>query len=221
MIKLLVDKALADEQSKRGERESSFKFSPSSFGYCFRRQYYKKLGEKETNPPDERTLRVFACGHRFHEWIQSLLPEGVQTEVLIEDENIKGYADVVTDTAVIDIKTTHSYAFKYVDDENILEEKKHNWLQVGWYAMKLGKAFASLCMVSKDDLRIAEYTLNMDKIKPLVEEEVKTLLSFKSLPPPEPRLFGIIEKGDGKGEPKECFSYCPFRTLCKGAGYGK
>ena len=215
-IEKLIDDCIAwDEEPHK----SSGKFNPSSFGQCFRKQIWKRKGETPTNPPDKRTLRVFKVGKMFEEFIcYALQKNGVSAfQVPVEEEDVKGFADFQTENEVGEIKSTHSNSFHHVTRElrtkTIIEIKKGNVLQVGYYALKLGKEFIRLIYVSKDDLCIQSFKINTTDIKPLVEEELSTLREFwgKSEPPPaSPRAYG----NDKDGTPRECSKYCQFKEKC-------
>jgi len=222
-ITKLLDDYIAQEEKKREGRVSSGKWKPSMFGACFRRQWWSKHQEKETNPVDDRTKRVFLAGHKFHEFVQDLIPQK-QCEILIETDDIKGYADIVTDDYVIDIKSQHSKAFWFMEKNctDIIKEKLSNWLQVGWYAIQLKKERCKLVFISKDDLCIKEFDVATEKLKDLVEKEISTLLSLKELPKAKPRLYPIrkkeifndVEVYVETGKFNEC-RYCAFKDKCK------
>jgi len=201
-----IDQSLLEEQANRGE--GSGKFTPSSMGRCYRFQIWKRRKEEPTNPPDVRVLRIFKVGHLFHDFIQGFLPEH-QTEVKVETEDIIGYADIVTEEEVIDIKSQNSRGFWYMkkDSYDITKEKFTNILQVSVYAYLLGKPKTQLIFVSKDDLCAETYGFSMNVWKEKVEKELATLRDWwkkGDLPPAEPRAYGG----------KEC-QYCPFRDKCK------
>ena len=151
------------------------------------------------------------CGKTFHDIIQTLvLKENplIQKEVIIETEDFKGYADLVDDNEVTDIKTIHSKGFSYLSPETIAKEKFCNWLQVLWYAWKLNKKAGKLCFVSKDDLRIAEYREELDNYwlneLDMEETKLKYYWQSKTLPPAQPRAFSG----------KDC-SFCSWLNRCK------
>lgn len=112
-VQEMIDSSLKKEQDLRKDRVGSGKFKPSLFGSCFRRHWYAKIGEPETNPTDARGLRVFQSGKLFHDFVQAFYPDG-QKEVLIETEHTKGFADLVLEHEVADIKSQHSDAFWYM-----------------------------------------------------------------------------------------------------------
>jgi len=221
-IKNLLDESLKKEQDSRKDRKRSGKFSPSSLGKCYRAQIWNRMAVEQSNPPDERTLRVFAAGHLFHEFVQKLIPNK-QVEVKIEDENFLGFADIVTDNMVIDLKSQHSRAFWYMNQNKTETSKEHmdrfirskmpNILQTTFYAWKLKKEFIKIAFISKDDLCIEEYSFTTAEfIHPLLEE-IETLRKYwknKILPPAKPRCY--FDKKTGTC--REC-QYCNFLNRCK------
>lgn len=212
-ISELIDKELKKQDDERKTRVRSGKFSPSSFGRCLRQQVFNRRNVPKSNPPDDRTLRVFKAGQLFHDYVQQFIPKE-NTEVLIDVEDVLGYADIVTKDTVYDIKSQHSRAFWYLQKEetNIVEKKKPNWLQVAWYAMELNKEFCSLVFVSKDDLCMMEYIKPAQVFRAELHKELKDLRNYWSsgqLPPPVPRAYV-----DGKGKSQDC-KYCNWKDRCK------
>ena len=205
---------MIDDALKPKPRKRSGKFSPSLFGRCYRAQIFNRKNEPVTNPPDSRVLRVFKAGNLFHDFVQQTLidkfPE-LKSEVLIDvDDDVVGYADLVNDIEVIDIKSQHSRAFHYMSKtKDIGQDKKPNWLQVMYYAIALNKPAARLVFVSKDDLCIAEFHLKVDEYwKKEVSEELKILRMWwkkQELPPKNSRAYNG----------KEC-DYCNWKDKCKG-----
>jgi len=216
MIQKLLDEAIAKIQEERKNRVSSHKISPSQMGYCFRRQYWLRKGEPQTNPPDARTLRIFKVGNIFEDFVSVYLPKPLGRQILVETEDIKGYADFVLPDEVVDIKSQHSKSFWWAKrpDYDINIEKKPNILQVMTYAYLLDKCKGRLVFVSKDDLCIEEYGFHIDKWKPEIEKELETLRKYWSedtLPPPEPRCYWNKKLKKFK----EC-EWCPYLDKCKG-----
>lgn len=216
-MNISVQSLIDDKLNIKSDHKRSGKWSPSQFGGCLRKQFYHRKDEPQSNPPDSRSLRVFKAGDLFHDFVQSLLiDKGYQSEVLIETDDVKGFADLVNHDEVADIKSVHSKSFWYMTKtDNIKEEKYHNWLQVMWYAIELKKQYARLVFVSKDDLCIQEYRLEVDNYwRKEVSKELDTLRKVwveGVLPEAKPRLFGK----DKNGTPKEC-SYCNWLDKCKG-----
>lgn len=208
MLQQKIDEALLKEQEERKDRVRSMKWKPSMLGRCYRAHFWARKSEPESNPVDTRTLRVFAVGKLFHTFVQGFLPN-TQVEVKVEDENIMGYADVVGDDVVYDIKSQHSKSFWYSKKSgyDVKKEKYTNWLQVMLYAKMLGKKFGCLMFVSKDDLCIEEYVLALSDWEAEVDKELKILNDFWAageLPPAVPRCYNG----------KEC-QYCSYLDKCK------
>lgn len=212
----LIDKHLLAEQEKNKSRERSGLFNPSMFGRCFRAQRYNQQNIIPSNPIDVRTLRIFAVGDLFHDFAQQFLPaHQVEVEVVYPGL-LRGFADIVTEDAVYDIKSQHSQAFWYMQktDYDIATERKPNILQVMCYAMLLKKPEGRLVFISKDDLCMEEYSFITAQWMPLVEEELNTLAEINRtvpLPEPIPRAYGKDKK---TGNPNECHKYCPWRDMC-------
>ena len=213
-IQELIDKAL----ERKGDRIRSGKYSPSSLGKCFRNQYWNRKNEPQSNPPEDRVQRVFKAGNLFHEFVQDVIlannPDA-QKEVLIETEDFKGFADLVLEDKVIDLKSQHSKAFWYRKGMtwNELEPKLLcNILQVVFYALNLGKARARLVFISKDDLCIQEYSFEVAKYQEALQQEITNLMDFwrrQVLPPAIPRAYP-----DKDGKPAEC-KYCNWKDTCE------
>ena len=206
-----IEEALLKEQEERKDRERSGKYSPSSFGRCYRLQYWKRLNEPESNPSDISGLIRMKEGTLHHWNLQRFLPKE-QVEIRIETDDILGFADFVTEDCVYDFKTTDSWKLKKFWDiptKQIREKKKESLMQLGWYAMELNKPKVCLvgCLTGSlmEKSRI-EHTFNVNDLKSDIENEVRNLLHFwklKELPPAEPRAFAG----------KDC-SYCGFRDKC-------
>jgi CRISPR/Cas system-associated exonuclease Cas4 (RecB family) len=206
-IQLLVDNHLREKQAERKTRESSHKFSPSSFGRCYRCQFLRQKGLDASNPPDVRTLRVFKSGNIAHEFIQSLFKDH-QKEVLIETDEVKGYADVVLSGAVYDIKSCHSRKFWWLAKSGDIKEKEFtSILQLMTYVWLLNKEKGVLVYVSRDDLCINEYIFFLKDWKEHIQHELDMLRMYwdkQEMPPAQPRAYGGKE---GK--------YCVYRDYCK------
>jgi hypothetical protein len=219
MIQKLINDSLLEEQNKRKDRESSGKISPSSLGWCFRRQVYKLTNAPESDPPDERALRVFKCGKLFHDFVQGYIPKD-SVEILVETDDIKGYADIVGKDTVYDVKSQHSKSFWYMnrkEDYDVKKEKYSNWLQLACYGKILKKEKLCLVIISKDDLCINEYAEftkdwieELDKEIQTIKDTLKLYKETNELPERLPRLYSG----------KEC-KWCGFKTLCGGVNGDK
>lgn len=216
----MVDAVIAEEQEARKGRQRSGKWSPSSFGKCFRAQFFNRKNVAPSNPLDPRKLRVFKAGDLFHDFVKNAIAKAnnIQEEVRCESEDVLGFADMVGDACVWDIKSQHSGAFHYMSkSEDIGEDKKPNVLQVLWYAQHLGKKEGRLVFVSKDDLCIQEYGFFLEgKWAEELSQELTRLREFwktDTLPEALPKAY--VNKKTGKS--KEC-EYCGWKDYCKTLG---
>ena len=209
-IAKLLDDSLLKEQGERKTGKRSGKFSPSSFGRCFRYQIWNRADVKVSDPIGINVLRIFKVGHMFHKFLQDIV-EG-EKEVLIEEDDVKGFADIVVEDEVIDLKTVRTRGFwamkKQGYDMNAKNEDKI--LQVVYYAKQLGKVKARLVFVCKDDLAMLDHLVFVADWKEKLEQELKSLRLYwnnytrtQQLPLAEPRAFGGYE----------C-KYCGFFTRC-------
>jgi hypothetical protein len=209
-LQQLINEFLKKEQESY--IKTSDKFYPSLLGRCFRLQILNRAGIPPSNPPDERTLRIFKCGGLFHDFVQKFLPEN-QVEVPCETDDFKGRADIVTEDSVYDIKSVHSNSFWYSSKEtyDIKKEKYHNWLQLAFYGWVLKKPKLVLVQISKDDLCINEYADFTEKWLDNLQHEINLLKKYwneyPALPLPEPRFKN------------EC-KYCNYLDYCKGVDGG-
>jgi len=210
-IQKLVDDSLLMKEKNREHRVRSGKWNPSSFGRCFRFQYWNRLNEKKSNPLTIQTLRIFAAGHLFHDFIENLLPEGHDVEVEVSVDDVFGYADVVESSCVTDIKSIRSWgmkAIKKLSKEQFESDKRSNIIQVMTYAVLLHKPKGRLVFVDKDGVEIREYEFKTVDWEQDVKDELTILRQYwegKELPPAIPRTYGG----------KEC-NYCAFHDKCLG-----
>jgi hypothetical protein len=189
------------------------------------------MAEPPTEPIDKRTLRVFKAGNLFEQFVKELIIKDGGGWIdcgrePIECEDVKGFADLLCENEVADVKSQHSRSFWWmVKSADIKKDKYCNWLQVMYYTRELKKDFGRLVFVSKDDLCIQEYVQQLDAYwLGELSDELQRLRYYwnkQELPPAEPRAFGGKEntvktpkKSPFYGYPKEC-SYCAYFTKCK------
>jgi CRISPR/Cas system-associated exonuclease Cas4 (RecB family) len=211
-----IDLDLISKAKKNESRERSGKFGASSYGKCFRAQVMNRQNVKPSNPLTIDTLHMFEAGKLIHDYVQQYYPG--QTEIKVESEHFIGYADIVTDDAVIDIKSVNPAYFFHSGfgekrktfsvseiDAVILRKKVMNILQVADYALQLCKPVIKLVYFSRDlsyGIRAHEWSDQTANWEQAVKDEKDTLVKLweaKELPPKAPRLY------DGK----EC-QYCPY-----------
>jgi CRISPR/Cas system-associated exonuclease Cas4 (RecB family) len=207
-LQSMIDEQLMAEQEKRKTRERSGLWTPGKFGRCFRFQFWSRKKEPESNFPELKMLRRWKVGNLYHEYAQSFFPkECREKEIKVED--IIGYADIVLEEQVIDIKSVDDYQFKYlvVPNYDVEKQKEPNCFQVSTYAWLLKKPRASLYFISTMSSASIEFDVKMEHFIPKIEEELKTLRDYWSkdeLPPAKPRAYAG----------KEC-QYCDYSTTCQ------
>ena len=206
-IQKLIDDAIALDNSE--PRTPSGKFNPSYLGQCHRKHFWKRKGVESDNPPNDRTFRVFKCGDLFEHFVCQHIP-AMQKQVVIETDDFKGFADIVSEDEVMDVKSINSKAFWWMDKDtyDITVEKRHNILQVIFYAKELNKPKARLVFIEKDTLSIKEYGFFVSKWIDDLVKEISILRKYwtdNKLPDAEPQAGW------------EC-RYCSFAEKCKQAG---
>jgi hypothetical protein len=180
-VRPVIDNHLLEESKK--VRDYGDYWSASSAGYCMRKVIFDRMKVPHVKD-DPRKQRVFSSGHIFHEWIQKLTCDAgisVAQEIELQDEDlmVRGHFDdlvLINDNLIlIDYKTAHSQSFKY----KVGKPMGHfHRMQLGTYLYMLrSKDFvfdnpkerfeipkntiseARICLISKDDLRMAEQQL--------------------------------------------------------------
>jgi DNA-directed RNA polymerase subunit RPC12/RpoP len=214
MIQDLIEKQLLLEQDKRKDRERSGKFSPSLFGRCYRLQVWNRLNEPQSNPPDIKSLISMKEGTIHHQILQGYLPKE-QVEVRIETDDVLGFCDYLPDDCAYDFKTTEEWKFKRyysIPTKKFREDKKENFLQVGWYALERNRDKCCIIGAIKGLLgknSMVFHYQDVEKIKGDIVNEVETLKTcwdkLPELPEAKPRAYNG----------NDC-QYCSYKTLCGG-----
>ena len=208
MIQQLIDNALIAEQEAKSKRIRSGKFSPSSFGRCYRMQFWNRKNVPQTNPPDVEALRRFKVGNIIHDYAQSFFPNAQREVKILVADDIIGFADIVLPDEVVDIKSCRTFEYKQMlkEDYDIKVSKLTNCLQVGSYAYFLSKPQARLIFIEKDALDSKEFIIKVSDLKQQIEDELEILRGHwknGTLPAPSPRAYGG----------KEC-NYCNYMNKC-------
>lgn len=220
-VQQTINDFLQKETEERKNKKAEY-FYASSLGSCKRKQIWKRMNEPETNPADNRTLRIFSVGNIFHEWIQDLLEKaGVlinkEQTIINEEYNYKGRYDALCEKdgkkLLYDIKSQSSRSFHYLKEKGggIDEAKK---MQVVSYAV-MGNLPVEECrilFVSKDDLCVMEFSVAVKDFKQKVIDELVELNKFfknKEIPAELP-----LENGKASWQ---C-GYCNYRDKCKNKG---
>lgn len=206
----LLDQQIAAE---RKDYKSS-KFHVSSAGQCYRKRYWQRANKAQTNPPDERALRIFAVGNIIHEWIQSKLEAMgilIAKEQPVKDEYRSGRIDAITlqdgQYIIYDFKTVHSRKFWYLVKKQETDPQYGHQV-VTYYDMlewQYKPVQLRILYISKDDLALEEVVIRPQDWLQSVREDWDKMIGYwekEKLPPGEPNFEW------------EC-RYCNFRDLCK------
>jgi hypothetical protein len=212
---------------KRDKGEGRHKpdyFHASSLGSCKRKQIWGRMAVPATNPLNDRVLRVFGIGEKYHEWFESMFEwAGVliakEQEVVNEKYNYKGHFDALVNfggkNVLFDFKSQHSESFHYLEQDGIDEGKK---LQIVSYAI-MGNLKVDECrilFISKDDLCLLEYKIPIEPYRQKVIDELVELNKYfkaKKIPEALPEL----EKGRANWQCR----YCAYLDKCRGKDWVK
>ena len=207
----IVDKHLLWQQERSEKREKSGRWHPSSFGKCYRSQYWQRLNEPKSNVLEAKTLRVFAIGKIIHSFIQNIVSKYEYSiiESVIDNEDVLAFVDIVGIDEVIEIKSVRSFGFRMIKKEgfDLVRDKEPELLQALYYGVKKEKKQVRLVFVDKDTLEFMEFVVEVEPFVPLLKIEFEILNAYwdkKELPPMLPRAY--------KG--KEC-KYCGYANKCK------
>jgi len=217
-IEELLNDALKQlDQEESAKHLEDRRWIPSLFGKCYRKQYWVRKVEIESNPKDERTTRMLACRSVHHRFIQEKIKEKypqAMIEVPYKDHDVSLRADIVYEDEVIELKTMHSRGFFYMNRKDFLlsRDKKDHIYQVMTNAIKLDKDKCRLVYVDVDTYCMKEFVLPVTGMwANEVEWEIAALNEAwhkEWLPEAKPRLYK-----QKNGTYKEC-EYCGFRTKC-------
>lgn len=199
---------IVDAEVSRKEEKEQKSWHPSSLGQCLTKAYLVRAGIAKPQF-DARTLRVFSAGKMFEDWlVDKLISQGVehetQSRIEIPEWDMTGYADLVMDGIVYEIKSKHSRAFWYMVNKGE-GPSLHHEMQLWVYLKCLKKELGKIVYISKDDMCIQEYPVHLDtpRIRDAVEKEVEILQqAWKSKLPPQP----ITDKKDWR------IKYCDIHT---------
>lgn len=212
-IQDLINQEVRKENDERPDKDQRHWYI-SRLGSCPTGQYLERLGKQPDVPFDDRTLRVFKCGNIFEQFITDLVSRtGSQfdTQVHVEDNalDISGYVDLTVTfdnqaTVPYEIKSKHSRAFWYMLKEG--RAQRHHEIQLWWYLKLLNLPLGMIVYVSKDDLAIKEFPVQLDDPE-IAAEALGTLTdlneAWRTKQVPEPPT-----------EPAWLAKYCGWHQSC-------
>lgn len=159
-------------KNTRTDRPSATPFRGSTLGGCLRAQHYAESGVEPSDPFEPRLYRIFEQGHVIADVLYKKLEasglfDSIEFEVPVEwpEMNFSGNIDILVrwkgeeTEEVIELKSMNSRGFSYLKGP-----KPEHAIQAASYALcrrNLTKTdvAARVVYVSKDDFRIAEYTV--------------------------------------------------------------
>ena len=192
-VQEIIEKKLLSEQKDRPVTA----WYSSGLGGDLVSRYLERKGVKADEEFDLRTLRVFAVGRYFEDWLTGLVgKEGeneTQVSVAWPEMDLRGRADQVfkNPSVVYEYKTMHSRGFWHMEKEGVQGKLQHR-MQLWTYLHVLKIDEGRLVYFSKDDLSIAEFqVLREDKeLEKLVIDELTILNeSWKAQLPPPPIVW--------------------------------
>lgn len=203
----LIEREINKEQEERKTKERSGLWNPSSFGRCFRQQYWNRENKEVTNPPDMKALKTFLVGTMFHNHVQSYLPQE-SVEVEFTQADVHGFADYVGEDFVADFKTVGAWQWKKINGKDYSIEKDNfsYLLQLMSYCYFLGKEKGVLVFICKDTFETKVFEFYLRHWENKVVNELETLRKYwnaKELPEALPRAYGL----------NDC-RYCGFCNAC-------
>ena len=217
----LIEDYISREREPRGYKQVK-RYKPSSFGQCFRRQWYKKNRFEPTNPPDDFIKEIFLQGNICEDLYVKQHP-GAELQYKVEIPGFLGYADLKFEDRIEEVKSVSGAVFRDISNPryNVWKEKLHNVLQLGYYMVK-SNLRGNLVFINRDSLcisgfsvegsrivldisgKIKEYSISIPldaKLTKAVNEEMGILSVLKECPRAEPRMKN------------EC-GMCDYRGMC-------
>lgn len=209
-----LEKYLQKQLEEGNNRSRSGKYNPSAMGQCYRRQYWNRENKVPSNPIDLDTMRVFIRGNLRGTYLADLFP-ACDREVEVSTEHFHGFADIVTPSHVVELKSPGIWKFKKVSAKKgesnydqytrVLTECVDYVYQIGFYMLHLDKQHGELTFVD-EGFNMVELPINIVDIREDIESEMGKLIAYweaGEIPPAHPRLYNK----------SEC-KYCQFRDDC-------
>lgn len=213
MIKEIIEQACLTQAQKDLHRKRSGKFKPSSFGHCYRAQFYERSGVVKEETPDVKSILRMTTGKLLHSFLQTILSSNLlsMVEYKLETDNISAYVDLVAENSVVEFKTTSCKSFKklekYQSIDELIEHKKDNVLQVLYYAKHLNRNKAYLVYLDTCSFNMLEFEIDVAQYESVLTEEIDILDQIwekQELPPKSCRLYHGYE-----------YKFCGFAKKCE------
>jgi hypothetical protein len=222
-----IDQLISEKISKRDSSSRNGNFHVTSLPNCPRGVLIARRNP-ELVSHDDRTLRVFECGHLFESFVVDAIPKEyllATQEVLVWKElGLVGSCDIIIQDPdgyphLLEIKSQNSQAFHW-NKKRGGEANPIHVQQVSLYYSKLKEKYPNLRMsivyISKDDLCIEQYQVeynqktvdaSLARAKALKKHWDAGTLPEKS----DPVIYDKLKK---KWEVDWRARYCPVHNLC-------
>lgn len=228
-----VDRYVASQEKPRVPDGT---WHPSAIFGCLRQATYAARSTPESDPKQPRDKRVLRIGHIFHEFVQEAIAKypGVtaycELDIAIPVLKVTGSLDVLVEFEdgryeLIELKTINSKAFAYHD-----LPKEDHVKQVSAYMMALREVGAAdqfisplhddlqrarIVYISKDDLRIEEFTVIHSESREVeIAERIAVLESHRAAGTLPDRLPDTVDSKTGKPRHDWRCGYCVWATTC-------
>lgn len=155
---------------------SSGKLSASSLGKPTQWQVLHTLGVPGKEVEDYG-LRVMKRGKDIEDWLVSVMPGIVETQVLINYRNVVGYIDTVIDTKDYDfsvgtipneIKSVKNSKFKWITSTG--QPDRSHALQASLYGLAKDTKDSMVTYIAADDLRVHSFVLSVADYKQEIDQ---------------------------------------------------
>lgn len=207
---------LIDFDVSQKEEKKVTSWQASKLGSCLCGVYLERIGVKPLEEIDDRTKRVFRCGNLFEEYVIAKIRESgqvkVEEQVRIEDPTlgVTGYADIVLEhdnwKEVVEVKSQHSKSFWYMTKKGE-GAYEHHMMQLLIYMHVLKIEMGRIVYVSKDDLCIQEYQVDIHN--PILQKAFDNIAKLN-----EALKTGILPEAAPEGSFQA--KYCRYHKYCTG-----
>ena len=228
-----------ERENSRSYRRSK-KWTPSSFGQCYRRQWYKKQRFKPDSQPSDALKEIFTLGNICEDIYCKRYPEGIfQRKIAVE--GFLGLLDIQLPEQILEVKSVSgavlrdimapSYdnlddllcekVWKSGSEYYVWREKAHNVLQLAYYMVNT-KLDGSLVFISRDSLEVCDFAPDGDCLRYGLSHDIRV----HTVPIPldaklkqavaleMDTLRGLDKCPRGEARMKDECGYCDYRERC-------
>ncbi len=218
---------IINKEVKKKEQRKRTSWYATDLGKCLTGAYHARLG-REPMERNDRKYRLFAVGNLFEKWVIDTLNASdsdatfKQPETLtIEGQDLHVRPDLIVtldngDQILYELKTCHSGKFGWMIKKG--EGPDRHYEMQTWCGLKAtGIDTGRLLYMSKDDMRIEEFTVYLDdtQLEADVMRDLEILnTAWKTKTAPEPPPVWVIQNGKKKLNWKA--DWCEYHHHCMG-----